>query len=149
MKESTFMKTSFLKKKMVNAVVSTHIALYRLLKGWGILGRNVILITTIGRKSGLPRTRALVSIKDGKRFVIIASFGGSPQHPDWYVNLKANPHVTVEDRGHVIPTIASDITDEGEYAHLWSQMAALYPPYNDYQRRTTRKIPVVCLTPMQ
>ena len=95
-----------------------------------------------------PRVRPLIGGKDGNSFVVIASYGGAEKHPDWYVNLTANPHVMVEDHGNVIPTIASTITDEAEYKRLWSLMTSIYSTYDDYQRRTSRKIPVVLLTPM-
>jgi F420H(2)-dependent quinone reductase len=81
--------------------------------------------------------------------VIIASYGGAEKHPDWYANLKNNPQVTVNDHGRVVPTIASTVTDEAEYKRLWSLMTSIYPGYNDYQRKTQRRIPVVVLTPIK
>lgn len=142
------MKKNSFAERILKLVVSTHIALYRLFKGAGPLGKNTIILTTIGRKSGQPRVRPLIGGKDGNSFVVIASYGGAEKHPDWYVNLTANPHVMVEDHGNVIPTIASTITDEAEYKRLWSLMTSIYSTYDDYQRRTSRKIPVVLLTPM-
>jgi F420H(2)-dependent quinone reductase len=142
------MQKNSLAERIWKIMVSTHIRLYRLFKGRVLPGKNIILITTIGRKSGKIRTRALLTGRDGDNFVLIASYGGAEKHPDWYVNLTANPHVTVEDHGRVVPTIASTVTDEAEYKRLWSLMISIYPTYNDYQKRTSRKIPVVLLTPM-
>lgn len=126
--------------------VQLHIALYRLTKG-RFMGKHAILITTIGRKSGQSRTRALYAIQDNGNYVIIASYGGSPKHPDWYRNLQANPKVMVEDHGRTIVTQASTVTDENEYQRLWSLMTTMYAGYDDYQKHTERKIPVVLLQP--
>jgi deazaflavin-dependent oxidoreductase (nitroreductase family) len=125
-----------------------QIRLYRRFKGQGIVGKNTILITTIGRRTGEERTNPVYSVKDGDNFVVIASYGGAPAHPAWYLNLLANPHVTVEDHGTVIPTIANTVTEEDERQRLWNKMVAIYPPYNNYQKRTARQIPVVLLHPL-
>jgi deazaflavin-dependent oxidoreductase (nitroreductase family) len=143
------MRKNSLTEKILQRGIRGHVALYRLLKGSGPLGKNTILVTTTGRKSGQPRTKPLATGKDGDNFVIIASYGGAEKHPDWYVNLKNNPQVTVEDHGRVVSTIASTVTDEAEYKRLWSLMTSIYPNYNDYQRKTQRTIPVVILTPIK
>ncbi len=143
------MRKNSLTEKVLQSGIRGHVALYRLLKGSGPLGKNTILVTTIGRKSGQPRTKPLATGKDGNNFVIVASYGGAEKHPDWYGNLKNNSQVTVEDHGRVVPTIASTVTDEAEYKRLWSLMTSIYPAYNDYQRKTARKIPVVVLTPIK
>lgn len=128
----------------------SHIFLYRLLKGRiPILDTHTILITTIGRKSGTPRTTPLLSARDGENYILIASKGGSPNDPIWYRNLKANPNVSVEDHGRVVPTLASEIVDDEERPRLWAKMMAIYPFYDSYQQRTGRKIPVVLLTPVR
>ncbi|GER89093.1 nitroreductase [Dictyobacter vulcani] len=127
-------------------IVQLHIALYRLTKG-RFMGNRTILITTIGRKSGRSRTRSLYAIRDNGNYVVIASYGGAPQHPDWYRNLQSNPRVIVEDRGRTIPTLATTVTDEDEYRRLWSLMTAMYSGYDTYQKHTERKIPVVVLQP--
>jgi deazaflavin-dependent oxidoreductase (nitroreductase family) len=129
------------------AFTQLHIILYRLSKG-RLLGKNTILITTIGRKSGEHRTHPLFAVQDGNDHVIIASYGGAPKHPAWYLNLLANPHVTVEDHGKTIATTASTVSDEAEYKRLWSKMTAIYAPYDAYQHNTERKIPVVLLSPI-
>jgi deazaflavin-dependent oxidoreductase (nitroreductase family) len=126
--------------------VQSRIAMYRLTKG-RLGGKWTVLITTIGRKSGRPRTRALYAVQDNGSYVIVASYGGSPQHPAWYRNLQANLQVRVEDHGRAVVTRASTVTDEDEYRRLWSLMTAMYAGYHDYQQQTERKIPVVLLQP--
>ncbi len=80
---------------------------------------------------------------------VIASYGGATKHPDWYFNLQAKPQVTVEDHGRVLECTAITVTDEADYKRLWDKMVAIYSPYNSYQQRTERKIPVVRLCPIQ
>jgi deazaflavin-dependent oxidoreductase (nitroreductase family) len=123
-----------------------HIAIYRLSRG-RLMGKNTIVITTIGRKSGTPRIRPLISGTDGDDYIIVASFGGQPKNPDWYGNLKANPEVIVEDHGKTAVTIARTVTDESEYQRLWTKMSTLFPSYDQYRQRTKRHIPIVVLTP--
>lgn len=140
MKPDSFLETLW------KGFVRMHITVYRLTKG-GLGGKWTVLITTIGRKSGQPRTRALYAVQDNGNYVIIAAYGGAPQHPAWYRNLQANPRVIVEDHGRTVATQASTVTDENEYRRLWSLMTAMYAGYNHYQRHTERKIPVVLLQP--
>lgn len=122
--------------------------LYRRFKGQGFAGKNTILITTIGRRTGETHTTPVYSVKDGDSYIVIASYGGSQTHPAWYLNLLANPHVIVEDHDNTTPTIANTVTEEDERQRLWNKMVAIYPPYNDYQKRTARQIPVVLLHPL-
>ncbi|GLV53402.1 nitroreductase [Dictyobacter sp. S3.2.2.5] len=140
------MKMNPLIEMLWKGFVQLHIALYRLTRG-RFMSKRTILITTIGRKSEKPRTRALYGIQDNGNYVFIASYGGSSTHPDWYRNLQANPRVIVEDHGRTITTRASTVTDEEEYKRLWSRMTAMYSGYDDYQKKTERKIPVVLLEP--
>jgi proline iminopeptidase len=78
---------------------------------------------------------------------VVASFGGAPDHPNWYYNLTAEPEVTIQDRGEEMPATAR--TAEGdEREALWTQMTAVYPPYDQYQEKTSRQIPVVVLEPV-
>ena len=104
----------------------------------------LLLLTTTGAKSGKQRTNPLVYTKDGDRIVIIASKGGSPTNPDWYHNLVAHPEATVELPGERFAVRAS-IPQGEEHKHLFAQMAAQMPFFNEYQRRVTRQIPVVLL----
>lgn len=106
-----------------------------------------LLLTTTGRKSGRRQTLPLIYGKTGKGYVIVASKGGAPAHPGWYVNLKADPMVKVQVAAEKFEARARTATG-AERAALWKQMAELYPPYDDYQRRTKREIPVVVLEPI-
>ncbi len=109
-------------------------------------GAPILLLTTIGRKSGRPRTAALLFLRDGENLAIVASKGGMSQHPAWYRNLAANPDVEVElgsERKKMTARVASDEAK----AKLWPRLVAMYPSYDDYQARTERNIPVVILAP--
>jgi deazaflavin-dependent oxidoreductase (nitroreductase family) len=107
-------------------------------------GAPLLLLTTMGAKSGQPRTAPLAYTTDGDRLVVIASKGGAATHPDWYHNLVANPNVTVELGTETFPARAS-VPDGEERDRLFNQMAARRPRFGDYQRNTTRLIPVVVL----
>ena len=121
--------------------MSAHIALYRL-TGGRLGGKSIILLTTIGKKSGQPRTKPLFHIKDGANYIVIASAGGNPKNPAWYANLAADPKVTIEDHGRTIAGAAST-TDATERARLWKIIIAQAPNFAGYEKRTTRVIPVV------
>jgi len=106
----------------------------------------ILILTTTGRKSGEPRLRPLIFGADDDRYVIVASQGGKPTHPDWYLNLSADPDVQVQVKGDRFPARAR--TAEGdERERLWRQMTQIWPAYDDYQQRTEREIPVVVLEP--
>jgi deazaflavin-dependent oxidoreductase (nitroreductase family) len=107
--------------------------------------RPLLLLTTTGAKSGQALTRPLAYTKDGDRFVVIASFGGGPKNPSWYHNLVANPEATVEvgsERFRVRATVA---TGE-ERQRLYNRQAEQIPAFAEYQKKTTRQIPVIVLT---
>ena len=104
----------------------------------------LLLLTTIGAKSGQPRIAPLAYTTDGDHLIVIASKGGAPSSPDWYYNLVANPIVTVEVGGEKFQ--AQAVLAEGqERNRLYAQMAELLPQFNDYQAKTNRQIPVVVL----
>ncbi len=103
-----------------------------------------LLLTTHGRKSGEPLTLPLLYGNTPSGFVIIASKGGAPKHPGWYLNLAANPAVEVQVASEYFHCKAR-VTSGDERKRLWEQMAAMYPPFTDYQAKTTREIPVVAL----
>jgi deazaflavin-dependent oxidoreductase (nitroreductase family) len=105
----------------------------------------LILLTTIGAKSGQPRTTPVAYSTDGDHLVILASKGGAPTNPDWYHNLLANPIVTVELGTEQFQARASAVVEEEEYERLYAQHAALMPGFAEYRKKTTRKIPVVIL----
>ena len=107
-------------------------------------GAPLVLITTTGAKSGRRRTTPIVYTTDGDRIVVIASKGGAPTSPDWYHNLVAHPEVTVELPSETFEARAR--TAEGpERERLWRLQAALMPNFDEYQKATTRQIPVVVL----
>ena len=107
-------------------------------------GRPLLLLTTKGAKSGEERTTPLVYSRDGDRLVIIASMGGAPKHPAWYLNLVANPDVTVEVGTEKFGAKARVANGE-ERERLYAQQAAAMPAFNEYAQKTTRVIPVVVL----
>jgi deazaflavin-dependent oxidoreductase (nitroreductase family) len=105
----------------------------------------LLLLTTIGAKSGQPRTIPLLYSIDGDRYVVIASKGGEPTHPDWYRNLVANPDVTLEVGGETFPARA-EVAEGTERRRLFDQQAAQMPFFAEYERKTPREIPVVVFT---
>ncbi len=126
-----------------------HVALYRLLGGRlvGRMGRApILLVNATGRRSGTRRTTPLLYQRDGADYIVIASAGGQPRHPAWWLNLKANPSATIEVGREHISVQARAATAE-EKPRLWQVMTAVYPSYDAYQRKTTREIDVVVLTP--
>jgi deazaflavin-dependent oxidoreductase (nitroreductase family) len=109
-------------------------------------GVPTLLLTTVGRRSGEARRTPLIYGRDGDRYVIVASKGGSDAPPGWYVNLTAQPHVRIQVWGDVIDGIAQT-AGEDEKPRLWSIMAGIWPAYDEYQNKTKRTIPVVVITP--
>ena len=109
-------------------------------------GAPVLLLTTIGRKSGEPKVAPLLYLADGENYVIVASKGGMAHNPLWFKNLEANPNVEVEVGNRKLPMTARRASD-AEKAALWPRLVAMYSSYADYQARTTRDIPVVILSP--
>jgi deazaflavin-dependent oxidoreductase (nitroreductase family) len=107
-------------------------------------GRPVLLLTTTDAKTGQPRLAPVVYSRDGEHYVAVASKGGSPTHPAWYHNLLANPVVTVEVGGETFEARAR-VTEGEERDRLFAERAATNPNFAEYQRRTTRVIPVVVL----
>jgi F420H(2)-dependent quinone reductase len=106
----------------------------------------VALLTTTGRKTGEPRVSPLIYVRDGDRVVLVASRAGSDKHPLWYLNLKADPKVSVQIRNEVLRLRARDATAD-ERAKYWPKLAAVYPTLDDYKTWTDRVIPVVICDP--
>jgi deazaflavin-dependent oxidoreductase (nitroreductase family) len=106
----------------------------------------VVLVESVGRKSGKRRTHPLLCGEDGDNLVLIASKGGTDRHPAWYHNLMASPETTAWWKGEKRRVRAREATG-GERDRLWRMMAQAYPDYEGYQRRTDRQIPVVVLEP--
>jgi deazaflavin-dependent oxidoreductase (nitroreductase family) len=107
-------------------------------------GRRLLLLTTIGARTGRKHTTPMMFIPDGDRLLVLPSNAGAPRHPDWYHNLVANPDVTVEVTGDTYPARAIVTTGE-ERERLFSEVAAKYPFFHDHQAKITRQIPVVVL----
>jgi F420H(2)-dependent quinone reductase len=110
-------------------------------------GAPLLLLTTQGRKSGKWRRTALIFGQSERNFVVVASKGGAPRHPAWYLNLTANPTVHVQVYDRTFAANARTATVEEKPA-LWSLMAKIWPDYNEYVKKTTRDIPVVILEPV-
>ena len=125
-------------RRGVNALMSTMLKI-------GVGGRSYYLLTTTGRKSGRVLTLPLIFGRAGADYVIVASKGGAPAHPAWYLNLEANPEVQVQVKGDRFAAHARTATAE-EKPELWKTMTAVWPDYDQYQQRTEREIPVVILT---
>jgi deazaflavin-dependent oxidoreductase (nitroreductase family) len=107
-------------------------------------GTRTLLLTTTGRRSGEPRTSPLIYAPHGDAYTVVASKGGSPTPPAWYLNLSENPEVEVQVKGDVFRARARTAEPE-EKPEMWRTMAAEWPAYDDYQRNTDREIPVVVL----
>ena len=105
-------------------------------------GAECIILTTVGRRTGCLRRTPLIRIVVGVRYLLVASMGGAPRHPAWYLNLSANPAVTIQDRDQVREMTARTAT-AAEKAELWPLAVARWPDYGDYQARTDRDIPMV------
>jgi deazaflavin-dependent oxidoreductase (nitroreductase family) len=107
-------------------------------------GTQTLLLTTTGRRSGEPRTSPLIYAPYGDAYTVVASKGGSPAPPAWYLNLSVNPEVEVQVKDDVFKARARTAAPE-EKPELWQTMASEWPAYDDYQRKTDREIPVVVL----
>jgi deazaflavin-dependent oxidoreductase (nitroreductase family) len=103
-----------------------------------------LLLTTTGRKSGRELTLPLIFGESGKDYVVVASKGGAPEHPAWYLNLDANPNVKVQVKADKFNARAHTASAQ-ERAALWPKMVEIYGPYGDYQKKTDRQIPIVVL----
>lgn len=129
-------------------VLNSHIFLYRLTGGviggkWG--NRPLLLLKNVGRKSGKEYTTPLQYLPDGGRFLLAASNGGSDRHPQWYLNLLANPQTTVQIGRTIIPVMARP-ADAEERPRVWG-LFTNYSNFAAYERKTSREIPVIILTP--
>lgn len=111
-------------------------------------GMPCIIVTHQGNKTGAIRKIPLMRVKVGDDYVLVGSMGGQPKNPVWVYNLRANPDVEIRDETEVFAMRAREVTDEAERARLWAASAEAYPPYNDYQAKTSRKIPVFLAEPV-
>ena len=110
-------------------------------------GVPVLLLTTIGRKSGQPKTTPILYLEDGDRVVIVGSQGGMAKHPQWFLNLTQNPEVKVQ-IGRRARTMRARVANPEEHAALWPRLVALYADFATYQAWTERVIPIIILEPM-
>ena len=130
-------------------MTDTHVGLYKLSGGrlgGRYKGAPVALVESVGRKSGTKRTHPLICSDDGDDLVVVASKGGIDKHPAWYLNLKANPETNAWWRGRKRRVRAREASG-AERERLWKKMVEVYAPYEAYQRRTDRQIPVLVLEP--
>jgi F420H(2)-dependent quinone reductase len=137
-----------LRARIWNLLTKLHVDVYR--RSGGRIGRRIsgvpiLLLEHVGRKTGKERTTPLMYVEDGDDLVLVASFGGAPKHPAWWINLRANPETTVQVGAERRRVRAREATDE-ERPRLWEKAVAAYSDYAVYQKRTDRKIPVVILT---
>ena len=112
-------------------------------------GLPVIIVTHTGNKTGAIRKTPLMRVKDGAAYVLVGSQGGAPKNPEWVYNLRANPAIELRDRSEVSAMKAREVTDAAERARLWKLAVAAFPPYDDYQAKTTRRIPVFVAEPVR
>jgi F420H(2)-dependent quinone reductase len=111
-------------------------------------GLPVVIVTNVGAASGKLRKTPVMRVEHDGKYAMVASQGGAPTHPLWYYNVRANPHVEVQDGAHKQDMVAREVSG-GERAAWWERAVAAYPPYAEYQRKTTREIPVFVLEPEQ
>jgi len=135
------------KNKVVELFWKIHPSLYRWSGGrigGEVMNLPVLLLTTKGRKTGTPRTKALMYLPKGDDFVVIASYLGEPKHPAWWLNLSADPDATIQIGKQSIAVRARE-TDGQERESLWQEVVARQGDYEEYRKRTDRRIPVVVL----
>ena len=112
-------------------------------------GLPVIIVTHTGNKTGAIRKTPLMRVKDGGRYVLVGSVGGAPANPVWVYNLRANPAVEIRDHTAVQAMRVREVKDEAERGRLWTLAVAAFPPYADYQAKTTRQIPLFVAEPVR
>jgi deazaflavin-dependent oxidoreductase (nitroreductase family) len=135
---------------LLRRLVVLHVIVYRVTGGRighrRGSGPSMLLLDHVGARSGRRRTTPLVYIRDGARLVLIASKGGHPRNPSWFHNLRAHPDATVQVGSRRL-AVRATVANPDERERLWPAALAAYPGYADYQRRTTRTIPLVILEP--
>ena len=114
-------------------------------QGAELRGMPVIVLTSVGAKTGMLRKTALMRVEHEGEYAVVASLGGAPKHPVWYFNLVKNPHVELQDGAEKTDYAAREVTG-AEKSVWWERAVAAYPPYADYQEATDRRIPVFVLS---
>jgi deazaflavin-dependent oxidoreductase (nitroreductase family) len=117
-------------------------------EGGDLRGKPIIVLTSVGAKTGKLRKIALMRVEHEGLYAVVASLGGAPQNPTWYHNLKKNPHVELQDRATKRDYTAREVTGD-EKAVWWQRAVEAWPDYATYQTRTERQIPVFVLEPME
>jgi len=112
-------------------------------------GLPVIIVTHTGNKTGAIRKTPLMRVKDGANYILVGSVGGAPNNPVWVYNLRARPAVEIRDHTEVQAMRVREVEDDAERARLWKLAVAAFPPYAEYQAKTTRRIPVFVAEPMR
>jgi deazaflavin-dependent oxidoreductase (nitroreductase family) len=136
-------------KVMMQLFIGFAVFLYRLTGGivGGKMGSgNVLLLDSVGRKSGKARTTPVMYIRDGNNYVVTASAGGAPVNPGWYYNLTASPHTRIQVMGQKIDVSVEEAKGD-KREQLWSKLIAENPQFKGYETKTTRKIPMLVLKP--
>ena len=129
--------------------VSDQVALYESTggaEGGTLQDKPVVILTTKGRHSGKVRKSPLMRVEENGTYAVIASMGGAPKHPVWYLNMIASPEVTLQD-GATVYEMAAHVADGDERERWWAVACEAWPAYADYQTKTERQIPVVVLEP--
>ena len=116
--------------------------------GTELQGTPVVLLTTVGAKSGKLRKTPLMRVEHNGDYAVVASLGGAPKHPVWYYNLKANPRVELQDGTTTGEYEAREVFGDEKTA-WWERAVQVWPDYANYQKKTDRQIPVFVLTPVQ
>ena len=116
-------------------------------EGTSLNGLAVIIVTNKGRKTGAIRKTPLMRVADGDNYVLVASRGGAPTHPVWYYNLQADPNVEIRDGVDVHSMKVREVEDSAERQRLWDIAVEAFPPYQEYQDKTDRSIPVFIAEP--
>jgi len=116
-------------------------------QGASLRGMPIVLLTSVGAQSGKLRKSPLMRVEHDGEYAVVASLGGAPKHPVWYYNLKKHPHVELQDGSARQDYVAREVTGD-EKAVWWERAVVAYPDYADYQKKTTREIPVFVLAPM-
>ena len=134
-------------KSLMQIFLALHVFIYRL-TGGKVMGKfgpgTVLLLNTVGRKSGEARTTPVTYFRDGADYVIVASAGGGPKNPGWYYNLKANPHTRIQVMDKVI-SVSAEEANGVERERLWTTLVTRYPQFNGYAQKAGRVIPLMLL----
>jgi deazaflavin-dependent oxidoreductase (nitroreductase family) len=112
-------------------------------------GLPVIIVTHTGNKTGAIRKTPLMRVKDGVNYILVGSMGGAPNNPVWVYNLRAHSEVEIRDHTEIHAMRVREVSDDAERARLWKLAVATYPPYEEYQAKTARRIPVFVAEPMR